>query len=203
MVGDSAIGHVRYSTTGRNSIQNVQPFLFHFLDGDVALAHNGNLVNAVSLRNKLEKQGAIFQSSSDTEILIHLIRNHIKDGFISALKQSLNEVHGGFAFLLLQKDRMIATLDPNGIRPLCIGKLDNGAYVVSSETCSLDIIGAKFVRDVQPGELIIIDRDGMKIDHFTKNTHLAICSMEYIYFARPDSIIHGVTVHNARKEWGC
>lgn len=202
LVGDSAIGHVRYSTTGRNSIQNVQPFLFHFLDGDVALAHNGNLVNAMSLRNKLEKQGAIFQSSSDTEILIHLIRNHIKDGFISALKQSLNEVHGGFAFLLLQKDRMIAALDPNGIRPLCIGKLDNGAYVVSSETCSLDIIGAKFVRDVQPGELIIIDRDGMKIDHFTKNTHLAICSMEYIYFARPDSIIHGVTVHNARKRMG-
>ena len=149
----------------------MQPFLFHFLDGDVALAHNGNLVNAVSLRDKLEKQGAIFQSSSDTEILIHLIRNHIKDGFISALKQGLNEVHGGFAFLLLQKDRMIAALDPNGIRPLCIGQLDNGAYVVSSETCALDIIGAKFVRDVQPGELIIIDRDGMKIDHFTEDTH--------------------------------
>lgn len=202
LVGDSAIGHVRYSTTGRNSIQNVQPFLYHFLDGDIALAHNGNLVNAVSLRNKLEKQGAIFQSSSDTEILIHLIRNHLKDSFISALKKSLNEVHGGFAFLLLQKNRMIAALDPNGIRPLCIGQLDNGAYVIASETCALDIVGAKFVRDVQPGELIIVDEDGLHIDHFTKNTQLAICSMEYIYFARPDSIIHGVTVHNARKRMG-
>ncbi|WP_308554854.1 amidophosphoribosyltransferase [uncultured Lactobacillus sp.] len=202
LIGDAAIGHVRYSTTGRNSIQNVQPFLFHFLDGDIALAHNGNLVNAQTLRNKLEKQGAIFQSSSDTEILIHLIRNHLKDGFIPALKESLNEVHGGFAFLLLQKDRMIAALDPNGIRPLCIGQLPNKAYVIASETCALDIVGAKFVRDVQPGELIIVDRDGLHIDHFTTKTQLAICSMEYIYFARPDSIIHGVTVHNARKRMG-
>ena len=202
LIGDCAIGHVRYSTTGRNAIQNVQPFLYHFLDGDVALAHNGNLVNAVSLRNKLEKQGAIFQSDSDTEILIHLIRNHISDGFIPALKKSLNEIHGGFAFLLLQKDRMIAALDPNGIRPLCIGKYDNGAYVVASETCALDIVGAEFVRDVQPGELIIIDKDGLHIDHFTEHTQLAVCSMEYIYFARPDSIIHGVNVHNARKNMG-
>ena len=203
LIGNSAIGHVRYSTTGRNSIQNVQPFLYHFLDGDVALAHNGNLINAQSLRDQLEKNGAIFQSDSDTEILIHLIRNHIKDGFISALKKSLNEVHGGFAFLLLQKDRMIAALDPNGIRPLCIGKLANGSYVVASETCALDIVQAEFMRDVQPGELIIFDQNGMHIDHFTTHTQLAVCSMEYIYFARPDSMIHGVTVHNARKRMGC
>ncbi len=202
LVGSAAIGHVRYSTTGRNSIQNVQPFLYHFLDGDVALAHNGNLVNAVSLRRKLEKEGAIFQSDSDSEILIHLIRNNLDLGFLPALKKSLNEVHGGFAFLLLQKDRLIAALDPNGIRPLCIGQLPNGAYVVASETCALDIVGAKFIRDVQPGELIIIDRKGLRIDHFTQKTQLAICSMEYIYFARPDSIIHGVTVHNARKRMG-
>ena len=201
-MGDAAIGHVRYGTSGHNSIANVQPFLFRFHDGDVALAHNGNLTNAVTLRRQLEDEGAVFQSDSDTEILIHLIRQHIKEGFIPALKKSLNQVHGGFAYLLLQRDRLIAALDPNGIRPLCIGQLANGAYVVASETCALDIINAKFVRDVQPGELIIIDRDGLHIDHYTTDTKLAICSMEYIYFARPDSIIHGVTVHNARKEMG-
>ena len=202
LVGDAAIGHVRYGTSGHNSIANVQPFLFRFHDGDVALAHNGNLTNAVTLRRQLEDEGAVFQSDSDTEILIHLIRQHIKEGFIPALKKSLNQVHGGFAYLLLQRDRLIAALDPNGLRPLCIGQLANGAYVVASETCALDIINAKFVRDVQPGELIIIDRDGLHIDHYTTDTKLAICSMEYIYFARPDSIIHGVTVHNARKEMG-
>ena len=202
LVGEAAIGHVRYGTSGHNSIVNVQPFLFHFHDGDIALAHNGNLTNAVTLRRQLEDEGAVFQSDSDTEILIHLIRKHIKKGLVAAVKESLNQVHGGFAYLLLQKDRLIAALDSNGIRPLCIGQLSNGAYVVASETCALDIINAKFVRDVQPGELIIIDRDGLHIDHYTTDTRLAICSMEYIYFARPDSIIHGVTVHNARKAMG-
>ena len=202
LVGDGAIGHVRYGTSGHNSIQNVQPFLYRFHDGDIALAHNGNLTNAVTLRRQLEDEGAVFQSDSDTEILIHLIRKHIQSGFINALKQSLNEVKGGFAYLLLQKDRLIAALDPNGFRPLCIGQLENGAYVVTSETCALDIVGAKFVRDVEPGELIIIDQDGLHVDHYTTNTQLAICSMEFIYFARPDSIIHGVTVHNARKQMG-
>ena len=202
LVGDSAIGHVRYGTSGHNSIANVQPFLFHFYDGDVALAHNGNLTNAVTLRRQLEKEGAVFQSDSDTEILIHLIRKYSQEGFIPALKKSLNIVHGGFAFLLLQKNRMVAALDPNGIRPLCVGQLPNGAYVIASETCALDIIGAKFVRDVQPGELLVVDRDGLHIDHYTDKTQLAICSMEYIYFARPDSIIHGITVHKARKQMG-
>ena len=200
--GNAAIGHVRYGTSGHNSIANVQPFLFHFHDGAVALAHNGNLTNAVTLRRELENEGAVFQSDSDTEILIHLIRKYINEGFIPALKKSLNLVHGGFAYLLLQKDRLIAALDPNGIRPLCIGRLENGAYVVASETCALDIISAQFVRDVLPGELIVIDKNGLHIDHYTTQTQLAICSMEYIYFARPDSIIHGVTVHNARKRMG-
>lgn len=202
LIGDAEIGHVRYGTAGRNSIQNVQPFLFRFHDGDVALAHNGNLTNAVTLRRQLEDEGAVFQSDSDTEILIHLVRKHIKLGFIPALKRSLNEVKGGFAFLLLQKDRLIVALDPNGIRPLCIGQLPNGAYVVASESCALDIINARLIRDVQPGELIIIDNDGLHVDHYTTNTKLAICSMEYIYFARPDSIIHGITVHSARKRMG-
>ena len=202
LVGTSAIGHVRYGTSGNNTLANVQPFLFHFHDGDVALAHNGNLTNAKSLKKQLEDEGAIFQSTSDTEILIHLIRKNQQLSFIDALKKSLNEVHGGFAFLLLRKDCLIAALDPNGFRPLSIGQLDNGAYVIASETCAFDMIGAKFIRDVLPGELIIVDKDGLHIDHFTHNTQLSICSMEYIYFSRPDSIIHGVTVHNARKRMG-
>ncbi|SEM42182.1 amidophosphoribosyltransferase [Ligilactobacillus sp. WC1T17] len=202
LVGDSAIGHVRYGTSGNNSLANVQPFLFRFFDGDVGLAHNGNLTNAVTLRRQLEAQGAVFQSTSDTEMLIHLIRQKRGMGFVDALKVSLNETKGGFAFLLLRKDALYAALDPNGFRPLVVGQMDSGAYVVCSETCALDAVGAKFVRDVQPGELIIIDKDGMKIDHYTTDTQLAICSMEYIYFARPDSIIHGVTVHSARKKMG-
>ena len=202
LTGTAAIGHVRYGTAGSNALANVQPFLFRFHDGDVALAHNGNLTNATTLRRQLEDEGAVFQSDSDSEILVHLIRKHVKDGFLPALKQSLNEVHGGFAFLLLQKDRLIAALDPNGIRPLVLGQLPTGAYVVASESCALDIVGAKLLRDVQPGELLVIDRDGLHEDRFTDKTQLAICSMEYVYFARPDSIIHGVTVHNARKQMG-
>jgi len=202
LVGQAAIGHVRYGTSGNNSVANIQPFLFRFHDGDVALAHNGNLTNARSLKCQLEDKGAVFQSTSDTEILIHLIRQKKHLGFIDALKASLNEVKGGFAFLLLKKDCLVAALDPNGFRPLSIGQLENGAYVVVSETCALDVVGAKFVRDVLPGELIIIDKNGLKIDRYTEDTQLAICSMEYIYFARPDSIIHGVTVHNARKKMG-
>ena len=200
--GTSAIGHVRYGTSGNNSIANVQPFLFHFHDGDVALAHNGNLTNAKSLKQKLEDEGAVFQSNSDTEILIHLIRQKQDLDFIDALKASLNEVHGGFAFVILRKDQLIAALDPNGFRPLCIGRLSDGGYVVASETCALDMVGAEFVRDVLPGELVIIDENGLRIEPSTTDTELAICSMEYIYFARPDSIIHGVTVHNARKRMG-
>ena len=200
--GQTAIGHVRYGTSGNNSIANVQPFLFKFNDGDLALAHNGNLTNARSLKVQLENKGAVFQSNSDSEVLIHLIRQKHSMPFMAALKQSLNEIHGGFAFLILKQDALIAALDPNGIRPLCVGQLSNGAYVVASETCALDAVGATFVRDVQPGELIIIDRDGMHIDHYTTETQLAICSMEYIYFARPDSNIHGVNVHRARKRMG-
>lgn len=202
LTGNIAIGHVRYGTSGNNSVENVQPFLFRFHDGDIALAHNGNLTNAETLKAKLEDQGAVFRSSSDSEVLIHLIRQKHSLPFLEALKQSLNEIHGGFAYLILKRDMLIAALDPNGIRPLCVGRLSNGAYVVASETCALDAVGAEFVRDVQPGELIIIDHNGMRIDHYTTKTKLAICSMEYVYFARPDSNIHGVNVHRARKRMG-
>ena len=200
--GDKAIGHVRYATSGSGSVDNIQPFLFRFHDGDVALGHNGNLTNCVSLRRKLEDEGAIFHSNSDTEVLMHLIRRSNAPTFMDKLKEALNKVHGGFAYLLMTEHAMIGALDPNGFRPLSLGRMKNGAYVLASETCALDIVGAEFVRDIGPGEIIVVDDDGYHMDRYTTNTQLAICSMEYIYFARPDSNIYGVNVHSARKRMG-
>ena len=200
--GDKAIGHVRYATSGSGSVDNIQPFLFRFHDGDVALGHNGNLTNCVSLRRQLEDEGAIFHSNSDTEVLMHLIRRSNAPTFMDKLKEALNKVHGGFAYLLMTEHAMIGALDPNGFRPLSLGRMKNGAYVLASETCALDIVGAEFVRDIGPGEIIVVDDDGYHMDRYTTNTQLAICSMEYIYFARPDSNIYGVNVHSARKRMG-
>lgn len=200
--GQAAIGHVRYATAGNGSVDNIQPFLFKFYDGDMALAHNGNLTNAKSLRKELEKDGAIFHSNSDTEILMHLLRRSQKETFLDRLKESLNAVKGGFAYLIATEDSMVAALDANGFRPLSIGRMVNGAYVVASETCALEVVGAEFIQDVNPGEIIIINDEGLTVDCFTEDTQHAICSMEYIYFARPDSNIAGVNVHSARKNMG-
>ncbi|MFC3932993.1 amidophosphoribosyltransferase [Streptococcus dentapri] len=202
LTGKAAIGHVRYATAGEAYIDNIQPFHFKFHDMQFGLAHNGNLTNAVSLRRELEDKGAIFSSTSDTEILAHLIRHSQKADFMDKVKEALATVKGGFAYLLMMEDKLIAALDPNGFRPLSIGQMSNGALVVSSETCAFEVIGAKWIRDVKPGEIVIIDDNGVQYDHYTTDTQLAICSMEYIYFARPDSIIAGVNVHNARKKMG-
>lgn len=202
LTGDAAIGHVRYATAGNGSVDNIQPFLFKFFDQQIGLAHNGNLTNAKSLRKSLEKAGAIFHSNSDTEILMHLIRRSEEPLFMDRVKESLNQVKGGFAYLLLTENAMIAALDPNGFRPLSIGKMVNGAYVVASETCALEVIGAEFIRDVRPGEVVIIDDAGIQIEQYTQEVQPAICSMEFIYFARPDSNIAGVNVHRARKNMG-
>lgn len=200
--GRAAIGHVRYATSGTGEVNNIQPFLFKFFDGDYALAHNGNLINAKTLRHEVESEGGIFHSNSDTEILMHLIRRSEKETFKEKLKEALTQVKGGFAYLLLTADGMYAALDPNAFRPLAIGQMKSGAYVVASETCALDTVGAHFLRDVLPGELIVINDDGMKIETYTEETQYSICAMEYIYFARPDSNIKGVNVHSARKNMG-
>ena len=202
LTGDAAIGHVRYATAGNGSVDNIQPFLFKFFDQQIGLAHNGNLTNAKSLRKSLEKAGAIFHSNSDTEILMHLIRRSEEPLFMDRVKEALNQVKGGFAYLLLTENAMIAALDHNGFRPLSIGKMVNGAYVVASETCALEVIGAEFIRDVRPGEVVIIDDAGIQIEQYTQEVQPAICSMEFIYFARPDSNIAGVNVHRARKNMG-
>ncbi|WEV46075.1 amidophosphoribosyltransferase [Bifidobacterium sp. ESL0690] len=202
LTGDRAIGHVRYATSGSSGIDNIQPFIFRFHDGDFALAHNGNLTNCIALRAKLENEGAIFHSNSDTEVLMHLIRRSNKPTFVEKLKEALNTVHGGFAYLLMTEDAMIGALDPNGFRPLSLGRMSNGAYVLASETCALDTVGAELVRDIRPGEIVVVNDDGYRILTYTDKTQLAICSMEFIYFARPDSNIYGVNVHSARKRMG-
>ena len=202
LTGSSAIGHVRYATAGEASVDNIQPFLFRFHDTQFGLAHNGNLTNAQSLKSELEKNGAIFSSTSDSEILAHLIRRSHNPSFMGKIKEALNTVKGGFAYLMFFEDKLIAALDPNGFRPLSIGKMANGALVVSSETCAFEVIGAEWIRDVHPGELVIFDENGITYDRYTDDTQLAICSMEYIYFARPDSNIQGVNVHTARKRMG-
>ncbi|MDR0200303.1 MAG: amidophosphoribosyltransferase [Streptococcaceae bacterium] len=202
LTGTAAIGHVRYATAGNARIDNIQPFLFEFLGKSFGLAHNGNLTNADSLRTELEKNGAIFSSTSDTEVLMHLIRRSHHPEMMGRIKEALNTVKGGFAYLMMVEDSLIAALDPNGFRPLSIGKMANGAIVVASETCAFDVVGATWLQDVNPGEVVIINDKGIQVDTYTNNTQLNICSMEYIYFARPDSIIHGVNVHNARKQSG-
>ena len=202
LVGNSAIGHVRYATSGSNSIQNIQPFLFHFYDMSVGICHNGNLINAKTLKKELEQQGAIFHSSSDTEVLIHLIRRSKKETFKEQLKESLNTIKGGFTYLVLTENTLYGAVDPNSFRPLAIGKMKNGAYVTASETCALDIVGAEFVCNVGAGELVTINDKGIRIEKYTENTQVAIAAMEYVYFARPDSNIAGINVHSARKRTG-
>ncbi|PKZ20321.1 amidophosphoribosyltransferase [Aerococcus sanguinicola] len=200
--GRAALGHVRYATSGEHSLHNIQPFLFHFEAGDMALAHNGNLVNGRALRRDLEKKGAIFRSTSDSEVLMHLIRHSQEDKFLDQVKDALNQIKGGFTYILLTDQALIGACDPNGFRPLVVGQLANGSYAMASESCALDQIGAEALFDVQPGELIVIDSQGIQRQYYTADRQQAICSMEYIYFARPDSTIHDINVHTARKQCG-
>ncbi|MEW6244855.1 MAG: amidophosphoribosyltransferase [Bacillota bacterium] len=199
--GTSAIGHVRYSTTGRSYLVNAQPLCVTVRGTHLALAHNGNLVNAAAIRESLESMGSIFQTSLDTEVVAHLVAHRQSNGIEPAIMKSLNEVKGAYAFLFMTPDRIFAARDPHGIRPLSMGKLGD-AVVFSSETCAFDIIGAETVRDVRPGEMIVVDSDGYRSVYFDRPAHSALCIFEYIYFARPDSNIEGVNVHAARKQMG-
>lgn len=199
--GDFAIGHVRYSTAGGSGPNNVQPFMFNHSTGDFGLCHNGNIVNSKQIREKLERNGSIFQSTSDTEILAHLVKKNNNKSRIESIKEALNILIGGFAFLIITKDKLYAMRDKNGIRPLSIGKLGDG-YVVSSETCAFDVIGAEFIRDVLPGEIVTFANNKMTSCFYTEETRNKICAMEYIYFSRPDSDLCNVNVHAARKNTG-
>ncbi|MBS4197268.1 amidophosphoribosyltransferase [Lederbergia citri] len=199
--GKSAIGHVRYGGAGKGGLENVQPLLFHSQSGSLALAQNGNLINANDLKHQLEMQGSIFQTTSDTEVLAHLIK---RSGYLTIkdkMKNALSLVKGAYALILLTETELMIALDPKGMRPLSIGRIGD-AYCVSSETCAYDLIGAEFVRDVEPGELIIINDKGLHAEQFTLSSSSAMCTMEYVYFSRPDSDIQGINIHTARKNLG-
>lgn len=201
LTGKAAIGHVRYATAGGGGYENVQPLLFHFQSGSMALAHNGNLVNATALKSQLEAQGSIFQTSSDTEVLAHLIRRGGFAAFKERVKNALTMIKGAYAFLILTETELMVALDPNGMRPLSLGKIGEG-YVVASETCAFDVVGAEFIRDILPGELLVIDDNGFRSEMFSVASNIAMCTMEYVYFSRPDSNINGINVHTARKNLG-
>lgn len=201
LTGSAAIGHVRYATAGGGGYENVQPLLFHSQSGSLALAHNGNLVNANSLKHQLETQGSIFQTSSDTEVLAHLIRRSGYPHLNDRVKNALSMLKGAYAYLIMTETELMVALDPHGLRPLSLGLLGD-AYVVASETCAFDVVGAEYIREIMPGELLIINENGLTSERFAVSTTKAICMMEYVYFSRPDSNIHGINVHTARKSLG-
>ncbi len=201
LVGDKAMGHVRYSTAGDTVAANAQPILIDCHRGPIALAHNGNLVNAAILRQELEAAGSIFQSTSDTEVILHLYARSHRDRLEDAIAASLSKVMGAFSLLFLTKDAVVAARDPWGFRPLVLGRLD-GAYIVCSETCALDLIDAEYVREVEPGELLVIDREGLRSFHPFPPEPVRQCVFEHVYFARPDSQVFGRNVLASRLALG-
>jgi amidophosphoribosyltransferase len=199
--GHAAIGHVRYSTTGETILRNVQPLFADLEVGGFALAHNGNLTNAYALRRELVKRGSLFQSTTDTEVIVHLMAAAGRGDVVERLTEALIQVEGAYSLVALAEDKVIGVRDPLGVRPLLLGKL-GPATILASETCALDIIGATYVRDLEPGELVVIDNDGVRsLKPFPKRPH-RFCIFEYIYFARPDSMIEGFSVYEARKRIG-
>jgi amidophosphoribosyltransferase len=201
MPGHAAVGHTRYSTAGESKLQNAQPILIDCAHGQIAVAHNGNLVNARELRDQLVRDGSIFQTSSDTEVVLHLYARSREHTVEDALIESISQVSGAFSLVLLTKDRLIAARDPHGFRPLAIGRLGD-AYIVCSETCALDLIGATYLRDVEPGELVVISDGGLRSLHPFPQARLAHCVFEHVYFARPDSYVFGKSVNEVRTEMG-
>ena len=198
--GNVAIGHARYSTQGASVLRNVQPLYCDVRGGGIALAHNGNLTNARVLREELVNQGAIFQSTSDSEVVLHLAAQSKKTKLTNRVLQALKQVQGAFAFVALVNDRLIAARDPFGIRPLVMGKLGD-AYIFASETCALEMVGATFEREIE-GEAVVVNEDGIRSERFAPEHKAKVCAFEYIYFARPDSVIGGRSVYEARKEMG-
>lgn len=195
--GTRAIGHVRYSTTGSSTAKNAQPFVVDTGRGQLAVAHNGNLVNAALLRDELEAKGSIFQTTVDSEIVLHLLAQPSTDNVLASLRR----IEGAFSIVLMGEREIIGFRDPYGFRPLCLGKKD-GAYVLSSESCAFDLIQAEFIRDVEPGEVVIIDNNGIRSEFPFRTARTAFCIFEYVYFARPDSNVGGITVSKARVEMG-
>lgn len=204
--GTSAIGHVRYSTTGQNLLTNAQPLTANLLNGPVAIAHNGNFVNHQKLRQELQAKGAIFQGSNDTEIILHLLSKNASNDLIQALKESMQRLEGAFSLVVLSHNKLVAIRDTLGFRPLVIGKKfkDNGKWsrVIASETCAFDLIGAQFEREIEPGEIFWVDEKGEHSEKFASAPRTAHCIFEHVYFSRPDSKVFGLSVYESRKKFG-
>lgn len=199
--GDMAIGHVRYSTAGKKTARNYQPIFAEFSFGCLALAHNGNLTNAKTLRRRLIEKGAIFQTTMDTEVIVHLIATSSKPTMIDKITDALNQVEGAYSLIIMHQNGIFAIRDPRGVRPLVLGQMGT-SHVVASETCAFDIIGAEFVRDIKPGEMLIIDDNGIQSTFPLKKEAPKFCIFEYVYFARPDSILESKSVYTMRKNIG-
>lgn len=198
----SAIGHVRYSTTGDSVVTNAQPFVVNHSGKSYGVAHNGNLVNAHTLKQELEDEGSIFQTTMDSEIFLHLFVKNLKHGFENALVNTVQRLQGAYSFVVLtSRGEVVGIKDPNGFRPLCLGRLD-GHYILASESCALDLLDAEFIRELEPGEIVIINEDGVRSINPHENVQRTICIFEYIYFARPDSTIYGKNVYQTRKAHG-
>jgi amidophosphoribosyltransferase len=199
--GSNAVGHTRYSTAGDSSEGNAQPIVVNCSYGTVAIAHNGNLINSTSLRESLEQQGAIFQSTTDTEVILHLLARSQQANILDGLAESLSQVQGAFSLLLLTKDALIGVRDPYGFRPLCLGKL-KGAHVLASESCAFDLIDAQYIREIEPGEIVIIRGEQITSIKALRAPRTAKCVFEHVYFSRPDSMVFGRTVQSSRDRMG-
>jgi amidophosphoribosyltransferase len=202
MTGKIAVGHTRYSTTGSSQLKNAQPLIVDCARGQIAIAHNGNLTNASKLRDELEAKGSIFQTTVDSEIILHLMAQPPKNGHDNTLVETIRKIEGAFSLVIMTENELIGVRDPHGFRPLCIGRIDDG-YVLASETCALDLIHAKFIRDVEPGEIVVINENGISsFQAFPEQQRRAFCVFEYVYFARPDSTIANRNVYKVRVEMG-
>ena len=202
LAGHMAIGHTRYSTTGGSNIKNAQPFMADYYGGLLAVGHNGNFTNTQTLRRKLENNGALFQSTTDSEMVTHLISHSRSKTFPDNLVEALGQIEGAYCLVIMDRDKLIAARDPNGFRPLCLGRINGSSYVVASETSALDIVEAEYLREVEPGEIVVISEKGLEsFKPFPKKKH-SFCIFEYIYFARPDSRIFGHSVYLTRKKLG-
>jgi amidophosphoribosyltransferase len=201
-VGNLGIGHVRYSTAGGSCKANAQPLQRHSKLGDIAVAHNGNLINPTIIKELLEDAGVVFQTTTDSEVIINMMARRSKNGLKSTLVDTISAIKGSFALVIAVQNKLIGIRDPYGIRPLCMGKLEDGSTVLASESCALDSVGAELIRDINAGEIVIIDENGIEAINYNEQSHKAPCSFEHIYFARPDSVIDGLDVYKSRYETG-
>ena len=203
--GNIAVGHARYGTTGSNDRSNAQPIVVNHIKGKMALAHNGNLINSGELRRELELEGSIFHTTSDTEVIAYIITKErlTAPSIEQAVNAAMNRIKGAYSLVIMSPSKLIAVRDENGFRPLCYGKTEDGRYIVASESCALDAVGAEFIRDIKPGEIVVFDKNGVRtIEDHCKKAPCSLCVFEYIYFARPDSVIDGCPVHTARQRAG-